>query len=104
LAVGDVNGDHLEDVFVGAAAEGKASIYLQQANGKFIAKVFPETNLADNMGTLFFDADGDHDLDLWISSGVFVLSMKARPSIILNFGLMMEKEILPKHHFITFCK
>lgn len=69
LAVGDLNGDHLEDVFVGAAAEGKPSIYLQQANGKFVAKVFPVTNLADNMGSLFFDADGDHDLDLWISSG-----------------------------------
>jgi enediyne biosynthesis protein E4 len=69
LAVGDVNGDGLDDFFVGAGASYKGSIFIQQKNGKFMPKSISETNVADDMGALFFDADQDGDQDLFIASG-----------------------------------
>ncbi|MBL7697379.1 MAG: VCBS repeat-containing protein [Chitinophagaceae bacterium] len=69
LAVGDANGDGREDLYIGGASGYKGSLYLQQPNGKFVAKQLPEPNDADNMGVLFFDADSDGDADLYVSSG-----------------------------------
>jgi hypothetical protein len=69
VAVGDVNKDGLDDFFAGAAAGYHAKIYLQQSNGKFLEHSIAEENLTDNMGALFFDAENDGDLDLYIASG-----------------------------------
>jgi enediyne biosynthesis protein E4 len=69
LAVGDVNGDKLEDFYVGAALGGKGVIYIQQKNNTFKPQFMPEINTADDMGALFFDADRDGDVDLYIVSG-----------------------------------
>ena len=69
LAVGDINGDGREDFFAGGASDSRGSFFLQQANGKFIMKDLPDLNNADNMGVLFFDAEGDGDYDLYVSSG-----------------------------------
>ena len=72
LAVGDVNGDGLEDVFVGGAAGQSALIFIQQKGGSFkpLNKSFlPETNFTDIVDAAFFDADGDGDLDLYVVHG-----------------------------------
>lgn len=69
LSVGDVNGDGLEDFFMGAAAGFQGNFFLQQKNGGFIQRSLPENNLADNLGALLFDADGDGDADLYVVSG-----------------------------------
>jgi hypothetical protein len=69
ISVGDVNGDGLEDFFVGGAAGSTGNIFIQQKNGSFSMHALADSNLADNMGTLFFDADGDGDLDLYVVSG-----------------------------------
>ncbi|MEJ7685129.1 MAG: CRTAC1 family protein [Segetibacter sp.] len=53
ISVGDVNGDGLEDFFVGAAAGSKASIFAQKKNGTFTQRALADNNLSDNMGTLF---------------------------------------------------
>ena len=44
LAVGDVNGDGLEDVFFGSGKFGKSALYLQTTNGKFLLRT-PEAIL-----------------------------------------------------------
>jgi len=72
IAHGDVNGDGLEDIFVGASSGFESQLYLQTTNGKFVlAKDQPWNATKDytNSDALFFDADGDGDLDLYIVSG-----------------------------------
>jgi hypothetical protein len=72
IAVGDVNGDKLPDVFVGGAKENPGKLFIQTVNGTFT----PSTglNLKDDIAStdadaFFFDADKDGDLDLYIVSG-----------------------------------
>jgi len=72
ISVGDANGDRLEDFFVGGAKGQSGELYLQAPTGKF-EKAPVQTWSADrgseDMSSLFFDADGDGDQDLYIASG-----------------------------------
>ena len=64
-AVGDLNGDGLNDVVLGGAYRGSpGKIFLQQKNGSFTA--LPGLNAAEcETGDLaIFDADGDGDQDI----------------------------------------
>ena len=69
ISVADVNGDGLEDFYVGTGAGSKSGLFIQQTNGKFISKSIDNQNFSDEMGALFFDADQDGDQDLYIASG-----------------------------------
>jgi enediyne biosynthesis protein E4 len=70
LAVGDVDGNGEEDLFIGGSVQIKGVFFLQE-NGRFRkADLLPaEDQAADDIGCLLFDADGDGDLDLYIVSG-----------------------------------
>jgi hypothetical protein len=74
LATGDIDGNGLDDMICGGAFTKSAQIFLQQADSRFIQKALLPGNLADtklseDMGLLLFDADGDNDLDLYITGG-----------------------------------
>ena len=72
LASGDVNGDGLEDLFVGGSSGFESRLYLQTGEGKFSAAADQPWNQDKgftNTDALFFDADGDGDLDLYLVSG-----------------------------------
>ncbi|MHA6246762.1 VCBS repeat-containing protein [Pontibacter sp. CAU 1760] len=70
VAVGDVNGDGLEDFYVGGSAGYAGMLFLQRQDGTFSAQeLAAATQLPEDMGSLLFDADGDGDLDLYVVSG-----------------------------------
>jgi enediyne biosynthesis protein E4 len=70
IAVADVNGDGLEDFYVGGATDHSGAMFIQQANGKFKKEsTLQIDSLSEGMGVLFFDADNDSDADLYIASG-----------------------------------
>jgi enediyne biosynthesis protein E4 len=72
IAKADVNKDGLEDLFIGGSAGHESILYLQTKDGKFIqAPSQPWNTEKDitNTDALFFDADGDGDLDLYLVSG-----------------------------------
>lgn len=73
-SAGDVNGDGLEDFFVGGAKFYSGTFYLQQASGKFLRKPIEgvkelKTKFGEDLGTLLIDMDHDGDLDLYIARG-----------------------------------
>jgi len=70
IAVGDLNGDGLDDFFVGNGYKHAGQLFFQQKNGKFTnQQLTSKPKLEEDMGSLLFDADGDKDLDLYVVSG-----------------------------------
>ena len=72
LAKGDVNGDGLDDLFLGGARGQAAVILLQQADGSFRSTEQPvllADRITEDVDAALFDADGDGDLDLYIVRG-----------------------------------
>ncbi len=71
LTTGDVNGDGLEDIYIGGAHGQAGEIYIQ-ADGRYSRIVSPAF-LADadheDVGAVFFDLENDGDLDLYVQSG-----------------------------------
>jgi len=72
LAVADVNGDGLDDVYVGGAKWQPGRLLLQQRDGTFRPSVEPDIaadSIAEDVDAAFFDADGDGHVDLYVASG-----------------------------------
>ncbi len=72
LAVGDINGDKLEDFFVGGAMGHSGTIFIQQKNGTFKKSSSPALNSDkkyEDLGAALFDANGNGILDLYVVSG-----------------------------------
>jgi hypothetical protein len=72
LAKGDVNGDGLEDIFVGGAIGLPGHLFLQDREGHFtesLRQPWLQDSVHEQVNAIFFDADKDGDLDLYIVSG-----------------------------------
>ena len=72
IAVGDVNGDHLDDIFIGGAKGQASRLFIQQRDGRFVKSdeaVFARDSTSETLGAVFFDANGDGAPDLYVVSG-----------------------------------
>jgi hypothetical protein len=70
IAVADINGDGLEDAYIGGAFNHSGSFFIQGKDQKFRRKLLTTgQKFEEDMGCLFFDADQDGDQDLYVVSG-----------------------------------
>lgn len=71
-AVRDVNGDGLDDFFIGGAKDQAGRLFLQRPDGSFAPsseRVFEQDRISEDVGAVFFDANGDGSPDLYVVSG-----------------------------------
>jgi len=72
LAIGDLNGDGLEDVFFGSSKGHKSSVFVQQTSGQFKKSDQPALDLDstfEDVDACWVDVNNDHRTDLVIASG-----------------------------------
>ncbi len=90
-AVADVNGDGLEDIYIGGALNQAGQLYIQNKNGfnKKEIKDFAQFKFYDVTAAAFFDVDQDGDMDLFTGGGGNFLPASAdiyQNNIFLNDG------------------
>jgi len=113
IAVGDIDGNGLDDMILGGASNYSPQIFLQQANGKFIqSALLPKVNYNkpnSDLGLLLLDVDGDGDLDLYISSGGFEHTsgdVSYQDQLYINDGkakFTLSADAIPTNHTSKLC-
>ncbi|MFT5217698.1 MAG: hypothetical protein ACI83H_002839 [Glaciecola sp.] len=105
LAVSDVNGDSLDDFFVGNAKGENASLYIQKTDGTFVETnqaLFEKEKIYEDTDAAFLDVDNDGDLDLLVTSGGYEVkedSHLLQDRIYINDGKgnLSKSTILPSN-------
>ena len=92
LAVGDINHDGLEDVYIGGARDKVSAVFLQIANGKFTRTAQPSIEADSSMEDIdarWIDVNNDGNADLVVASGgneFFGPDPHLQPRVYLNNG------------------
>ncbi|MFD2525614.1 VCBS repeat-containing protein [Flavihumibacter stibioxidans] len=114
LAVGDIDGNGMDDLVMGGSYSYSPVMLLQQSNGMFVRKNILEnagaaTKQWEDMGLLLFDADGDGDLDLYTASGSYETdpnSVHYQDKFYTNDGkgnFSMDTMAIPKNYVSKSC-
>lgn len=74
LASGDIDNNGLDDIVISGTGDLPPTVLMQQKNGKFLTNIIQlpmgkNIRRPETLGTLLFDADGDNDLDLYLTNG-----------------------------------
>lgn len=118
MAKADVNGDGLEDIFIGGASGEPGAVFIQDKTGYFKSTVQPallKDSITEDIDAVFFDADGDGDNDLFVvgggnvfkegspelkcrlylndSRGNFSLKQDAVPNVFVNASCVRQADI-----------
>ena len=69
LAVGDIDNNKLDDVYIGGAKGTTGKIFFQEQQGKFSSFELEDSKLHEDQASLILDVDNDGDLDIYVASG-----------------------------------
>jgi hypothetical protein len=102
LATGDVNGDGLSDFFVGGGNYQSGQLFIQNNNGTFSSSpLLLRGKMMEDANAVFFDADGDKDLDLLVTEGSLEFGSSTtsnRPQLYKNDGhgnFSLDEDAIP---------
>lgn len=111
LAIGDINGDGLEDVFFGASKRRKSQLYFQKLDGTFYnntsANILSDS-VYEDVDAVFVDIENDGDLDLVVASGGNEYRLSGKETLQRYYlndgnGNFSEKQFFPKSNCTASC-
>ncbi|NNF20604.1 MAG: VCBS repeat-containing protein [Saprospiraceae bacterium] len=112
ISVADVNADELDDIFIGSPHGQPSVLYLQNSDGEFNKsnqELFEKHKDFEDGQSHFFDADGDGDVDLFVTSTGYEFQRDSelyQSRLYMNNGkgsFQFSKESLPEFRHSSSC-
>lgn len=92
MSVADINGDGQDDIFIAGAYGSLDRLFVSKSGGSYLDTAyncFKNSKDFESEGSVFFDADNDGDLDLYVINGGSELTLgspKLQDRLFLNNG------------------